>query len=165
MSRRYSPSSYDDDMCLKPPFILWVAVLYLSRAIALPVALGFGSLGGGGGGDVRAFAGGLLNVDTLAPSLISALVLCAMLRRVPSGSRLLRWVWAHGRILLVAAALLDAGLSLLNWTLHRADVDAPAETSLLAVCLDLYFLAYILATQRVRDTFADFPAPMDSTRS
>lgn len=161
MARRYSPSSYDDDMCLKPPFLLWVAIVYLARAVALPVVLGIASMGGGGG-NVRVFAGGFLNVDTLAPSLIAVLVLCAMLRRVPSGSRPLRWVWAHGRVLLVAAALLDSGLSLLNWTLHRTDVDTQSDTSLLAAGLDLYFLAYILSTPRVRDAFADFPAPADS---
>ena len=156
MGRRYSPSSYDDYMCLKPPLLLWLAVIYLSRAVTLPIVLGIGSLGGGGW-DIRAFAGAFLNFDTLAPSLIAALVLCAMVRRVPSGSRLLRRVWAHGRVLLVAAALLDFGLALLSWTLHGTDVDHSGEATLLAAGLDLYFAAYVLTTRRVRDVFAEFP--------
>lgn len=38
MPRTYSPASYDDNWCLKPPLLLWVALIYLSRAISLPVA-------------------------------------------------------------------------------------------------------------------------------
>ena len=38
----YSPSNYDDEMCLKPPLLLWLAVLFLCRAIMLPVVIGIG---------------------------------------------------------------------------------------------------------------------------
>lgn len=38
MARRYTPSSYDDYFCLKPPVLLWIAALYLSRAVVLLIA-------------------------------------------------------------------------------------------------------------------------------
>jgi len=45
--RRYSLASYDRHLCLKPPLLLWLAALFLSRAISLPLVIGLGSLGGG----------------------------------------------------------------------------------------------------------------------
>lgn len=37
MARVYGPSSYDDHFCLKPAALLWLAVIYLSRALLLVV--------------------------------------------------------------------------------------------------------------------------------
>ena len=154
MARRYDLSNYDDYMCLKPPALLWVAVLYLSRAIVLPVVLGFSSMGGGTA-DVKAFAGAFFSVNTMAPSVIAFLVLCPLMRRSPSGLPVFRWIWAHGRSFLAAAALLDFALTAREcWHTGMAEISG---LSLLAAALDLYFLTYILFAQRVRDVFADFP--------
>ena len=45
-ARIYAPTSYDDYLCLKPPLLLWVALLFLSRAITLPFAMGIGQVAG-----------------------------------------------------------------------------------------------------------------------
>jgi hypothetical protein len=154
---RYSPSSYDAYFCLKPPMLLWIAVLYLSRAIVLPAFFGLGSLAGLDS-SIKDLFHGLIYAYTFLPSLIAAMVLFALIRRSPSASPTVRWIWAHGRIFLTVAAALDFMLSVMSSPLLRGDInDSGAAMSLLAVVLDLYFLVYVLAARYVRDVFARFP--------
>jgi hypothetical protein len=137
--------------------LLLIAMLYLSRAISLPLLARLASVAGVSS-DTTALLDGLFSVYTLPPSLIASTVLCALIRRVPSASRAVRWIWTHGRLILVVAAVLDFALTLFNSRLWRGD---PAELSgfaLLAPAFDLYFFVYLVAARRVRDVFADFPA-------
>jgi len=155
--RRYALSSYDDNLCLKPPVLLWVGVVYLSRAISLPIAMGVARLIGVSP-DSTDLLRGLWSLYTLVPSLFAAAVLYAMFRRQPSASRGVRWIWAHGRTLLAVSAVVDAGLVILA-LLKQTDADTQALPSLCVAALDLYFMLYVLAARRVRDVFTDFPLP------
>ena len=157
MRRAYPSSSYDDFMCLKPPLLLWIATIYLSRAVTLPIVLGFSAMGGGSS-DIAAFVGGFIGVENLLPSLIAALVLCAFVRRAPSGSRAIRWIWAHGRMLLSISAGADILFLAASAASQREQAGDQPGSLILAASLDLYFLAYVLTARRVRDAFADFPA-------
>lgn len=153
---RYAPSAYDQHLCLKPPLLLLIAFAFLSRAITLPVIVHISSLAGGTS-DTTHLVQGLFSVSTMVSSCIAALVLYAWSRRSPSGPRSARWIWTRGRTLLAFSAALDALLSVadaLVW--HPISTDQVA-TTLLAVSADVYFLTYILASRRVRDTFSDFP--------
>ena len=159
-SHSYPSSHYDDQMCLKPPMLLWVAVLYLSRAITLPVAMAIGHFAGVDATAITLFRG-LWSVDALIPSLIAAVILYALCRRVPSASKGVRWIWARGRIVLAVSAVLD--MALLSIALiRRGEINDQSLLSLFAAVLDGYFLVYILAARRVRHAFAEFPAPLDS---
>ena len=160
MRYRYSPSSYDEHFCLKPPLVLWVALLYLSRAITLPFILGLGTLAGVSS-DTRAMFQGLFSAYSLVPSFFAAVVLFALIRRSPSASRTVRWICTRGRLILVISALLDLAVVLTDSALHHSELDAQAGSGLLAGALDLYFLVYLLAARRVRDVFSDFPAPTE----
>ena len=158
----YSASSYDDHFCLKPPLLLWVVTLYLSRAISLPLAIGMGHFAGASA-DTTHFFQDLINIYTVLPSVLAAAVLYAMFRRQPSASAGVRRIWAHGRGLLAAAAIIDCGVSI--YTIGRdGDLNDQSLPALLGIVLDLYFLVYILAARRVRDTFAAFPVPIPSSR-
>lgn len=157
---KYPPSSYDDYFCLKPPLLLWAAVLYLSRAISLPLALGIGHAAGVSQ-DATKILHSMVSVDTVLPSALAVAVLYAMCRRQPQASSAVRWVWAHGRSLLAAAAVIDGALSAYALT-RNGDITDQSLASLLEVGFDLYFLLYVLAARRVRDTFADFPLPLTS---
>jgi hypothetical protein len=159
---RYSPGSYDNHLTLKPPLLLWIAVVYLSRAITLPVLVKLSALGGGSA-DTTEFMRGLFSASTLLPSGVAAIVLYPLLRRSPSASERARWIWARGRLLLGTAAVLDFVLSLTGGLAWHGELANPSPATLLTEAFDLYFLAYILASRRVRDTFADFPAPLEVT--
>jgi len=159
MSKLYAPSSYDHFFCLKPPVMMWIAVLYLSRALTLPIAMAIGSFSGVNDAAIH-MARGLWSANTLLPSLIAALVLLAAFRRTPKASSLVRWIWARGRVLLAAAAAIDLALSLVA-PLRVGEIDDRTILALIAALVDGYFLIYILASQRIRDTFAEFPPPLE----
>jgi len=157
MPLRYSLSDYDKHFCLKPPVPLWAALFFLSRAVTLPFLLG---LGGFAGIDqnTRALFNGFFDWPTMIPSAIAGAVVIALVRRHPSASSPIRWIWGHGRVLLAIAALLDMLLSIFTSPLRHGELSA---LPLVTVLIDLYLLAYILAARRVRDVFADFPQPLE----
>lgn len=151
-------ASYDDNFCLKPPMLLWVALLFLSRAVVVPAVFALMRFTGAAADPKDLFAGSF-DVQTLIPSAIAALVLLAALRRKPSASRAVRWIWAHGRTLVALSAMLDFGLSIAHSPLWHGDFNDRADLPLplLTAAFDLYFLVYVLAARQVRDAFADFP--------
>jgi hypothetical protein len=154
----YSDASFDQYLCLKPPLMLWVAILFLSRAVALPFMVGISTMNGGSLQDLASATGGLVGLNTLLPSLVALTVPYAFLRRSPTGSRLSRWIWAHGRSILAVAAALDLAMSLWEPLFrHRAYADH-VEFALLVGLFDVYFFVYILTSRRLRDVFSDFPA-------
>lgn len=159
MTRTYAPSSYDDHFCLKPPALLWLAVLYLSRAFVLIVVFVASSLSGIPP-EAMAMLRGTVSLYALLPSLVAAPVLYALVRRTPASAKAVRWIWAHGRIIVAGAAILDCAVSVAGSRIIGGDVADLAAGSLMTALLDVYFLAYILATPRVRDVFAHFPPPV-----
>jgi hypothetical protein len=136
-----------------------VAALYFSRAITMPIAMAIGHFAGVDDKAITVF-GGLWSADVLIPSLIALIMLVTLCWRVPTAPKPVRWIWAHGRLVLGAAAVLDIALSLIG-LVRRSEIDAHWMGSVCAVAADLYFLAYILANRRVRHAFAEFPAPVD----
>jgi hypothetical protein len=153
---RYRPSQFDEEMCLKPPLLLWFAVIYLARAVVLPIGIGIGHVAGV---DDKAFASlrSLWNVEAFLPALMTLPVLYALFRRAPTAGRATRWFWRHGRIFLALSAGLDMALSL-----FQLATSGPGDDPIIiggAASIDLYFLAYILMARRVRDAFSDFPLP------
>jgi hypothetical protein len=159
MRPSYPLSYYDDHMCLKPPLLLWVAVLYLSRAITLPVAMAIGSFAGVDSRAITLFRA-FWSLDALIPSLIALVVLYALCRRIPTAPKLIRWVWGHGRIILTVSAVADVALLSIG-LIKQGEINDLSVLSAIAALVDLYFLVYILAARRVRHAFAEFPAAAD----
>jgi len=151
----YPESSYDHHLCLKPPVMWWAAVLYLSRAITLPVAAAIGAFAGVDS-SALAVVRKLWSADTLAPSAIAAVVVAALFFRAPKAPGFVRWIWARGRLILALSAGLDLALALAA-PIRHPQVDDEVLVQLAMGVVDLYFLLYILFARRVRDTFAEFP--------
>jgi hypothetical protein len=155
----YHPSSFDDEMCLKPPALIWIVVLYLCRAILMPLAIGIGHYAGMNR-DAMALLRAFWREDALLPALLSAPVLYALCRRQPAASGAVRWVWGHGRALLAAAAAADILLNVRELIPFTA-LDDRTAAPLAAAMIDAFFLTYVLVARRVRDAFCDFPAPLE----
>jgi len=153
----YPESYYDDRMCLKPPLLLWLAATYLSRAITLPLLMAIAHFAGV---DSRAISAlrEYWSVDSLIPSLIAALIMVALFRRVPSAPRPVRWIWARGQILLAVSAILDIALQAIA-AIGQGEINNLSLLSAAAAVVDLYFLVYVLAASRVRHVFSEFPDP------
>ena len=78
--------------------------------------------------------------------------------RSPASGRWVRWIFAHGRILLAVSALLDVVLALAGVSLENVESgDQRTALVLLGAAFDIYFLVYLLFSKRVRDVFSDFP--------
>jgi hypothetical protein len=156
---RYRPSHFDDEMCLKPPSLLWLAVIYLSRGVLMPIGIGIGhiiNVNDKALGSLRS----LWSVETLLPALLALPILYALFRRAPSAGRTTRWLWRHGRIFLALSTALDLALS--SFQLATSGLGGDPVIAAGAVSVDLYFLAYVLIARRVRDAFSDFPLPLDA---
>jgi hypothetical protein len=153
----YPESYYDDRMCLKPPLLLWVAVIYLSRAVTLPFLMAIAHFAGV---DSRAISmvRDYWSIDSLAPSLIAAVILFTLFRRVPSASSAVRWIWARGQIFLAVSAILDIALQVIA-AIRQGEINNLSLLYAAAAVVDLYFLAYILTARRVRHVFGEFPDP------
>jgi hypothetical protein len=156
MPAPYHPSSYDEHFCLKPPWLLWLAALYLSRAFLLLVIYVVSSMSRLGPQAMATFQGAV-SIYAFIPSLVAAPVLYALISRAPSAPKLIRWIWSHGRAILVVAAILDCAASIWNSGIIDGDMTNMNAWLLLAAAFDIYFLVYTVAARRVRDAFADFP--------
>jgi hypothetical protein len=151
----YPPSSFDDDFCLRPPLLLVIILLYLSRAAFLPIVTGIGHYAGVNEDAMRVLRASW-QPATLLVSLPALPVLYALCRRLPSASQAVRRAWEHGRILIAISIAIDIVLNVRE-LIPFTGLD---DQSLLPICggvADLYFLIYVLAARRVRDTFCDFP--------
>lgn len=167
MARTYSLSSYDDNFCLKPPAVLWLAVLYLSRTFVLLIiyivsSMSLSKVSPQAVAELR----GTVTIYAFVPSLVAAPVLYGLLCRAPTSTYLVRWFWSHGRTLLILAAILDGAGSIGSSGIIGGDVADLSAGFLVAALFDAYFLVYLFATRRIRDVFADFPphAPPTSRR-
>lgn len=153
---RYDPSCYDRYLCLKPPLMLWVVVLYLSRAIVVSFLAQISNASGGG--DTVGGLRGLFTASALLPSFLACLVLAALLLRSPASGSLARWFFARGRLILACAAVLDLGLGLPESLWRHGELGEVGLGGLLGAAFDVYLLVYLLASRRTRDVFAAYPA-------
>jgi len=158
LSRSYGASSYDDHFCLKPPALLWLAVLYLSRALLLLAmyivsSMSLSRVNPQAVAELR----GTVSIYAFIPALVAAPVFYGLLCRGPTSSGLVRWFWSHGRTILIVATIVDAVISIGSSGIIGGDALALNAGFLVAALFDAYFLVYIFATRRVRDVFADFP--------
>jgi hypothetical protein len=151
----YHSSLYDDDYCLKPPYLLWLAALFLSRGVLLPLVAGLGHFARV---EVNAMAlmRELWRTNQLIPAAFSAPVLYALVRRTPRASRVVRWVWSHGRTFLILSATSDIALALCSVRPY-GELSDGAFAALATCSADVYIVLYVLTARRIRDAFADFP--------
>jgi hypothetical protein len=160
MSKIYSFSDYDKYMALKMDFGLWLVIAYFLRPIILKVA----SIRMGRGGSGVTGAGGLKDIlypddfgffIALAVTIPAVLVLIAYAKRKPGASSFIRRIWSNGAILLMVTAGLNMAivvLPLITGSIHHLGVYGWGQMAV-AVCI----FGYLLASSRVKDTFADFP--------
>lgn len=154
-SRRldYPASAYDDQFILRPPVGMWVTIAFLLRPVVVLVASVTN----------KADRVGLLNVvypdrQWAVAHLIAALpglaVALAYTRRAPNASTTVRWIWRHGRALL----LTSLGLSVVFLAFPVLTAHARLGTSALIQASACGLLAYYLVrSPRVGDAFRDFP--------
>jgi hypothetical protein len=167
MSRVYPFSAYDKYLSLKLDATMWLIIVYFLRPFILKVS----TIQMGRGGVKSDSVSGLKNLvypDDFGFFLafvatIPVLVLIfAYARRKPGASGLVRSLWRNGRNLLVAAALMNIVVIFIPFIAnitHSINVYGWVQlTAAVAI------IAYLYSSERVTDTFADFPREAGTTQ-
>ena len=159
MSKLYSFSDYDKYMSLKPDFEMWLMIVYFLRPFILKVStiqMGRGAKSGSVSGlkdmvypnDFGFFIAFLATIPVLV-------LVFAYAKRKPGASGLVRKIWHKGRMLLIVTAVLNLIIIFVPFL-----VDLTYRINMLGwvqLAIAVYVIFYLYSTQRVKDTFADFP--------
>jgi hypothetical protein len=152
---KYGVHSYDDFLCLRPPGLLIASLLFLCRGLLVFALFG---LSGGVPGALQ----GIVDSETLWRGCLAAapavLVLYALFARVPTAPAFVRWIWRHGRGLMLLAALSYIALAAAQLgTDPRRWLGSGSLVAKVVVLAELGMIGYVLLSFRVRQTFLDFP--------
>jgi hypothetical protein len=151
----YEPERYNDDLALKVPLALWLALAFLVRHLLL---LGITFLPTTGE-EIRVLRD-LVRPEYLLADLIALPVLLVAVRRRPQAPDWMRRLWQAGRWLLTLSVLTH--LALLGHALVAAGrplEQALNEPTLIVALLDLAVLSYLWRSALLADLFRSFPAP------
>lgn len=156
---RYGVDSYDDFLCLRPPWPLIASLIFLCRGLVIFV-LAAASRGVATQFDYLAGTETLGIGGSLATAP-AALVLYALGARAPSAPAFVRRIWMRGRALVSLSALAYIYLATLGARLGPdplawlSDASVAGKAMLVA---ELGIIGYVWLSSRVRQTFRDFPA-------
>lgn len=151
---KYPLSAYDKYVSLDMSVGMWLVIAFLVRPYVIvlmsvanrrnPMAL------------IDTFYADRSHLALGALAAIPAVLLViAWNKRKPEASALARRLWHRGRALLAASAVLNAVIGLLPLVHGRAGGIDYIGVVQLALCG--WILVYLYESERVRDTFADFP--------
>lgn len=159
MSKLYSFSDYDKYMSLRLDLEMWLIIAYFLRPFIMKVStiqMGRGAKSDSVGGlkdlvypdDFGFFIAFLATIPVL-------ILVFAYVKRKPGASGLVRKIWHNGRMLLVVTAVLNVIIIFVPFLL-----DVTHSINMLGwgqLAIAVYILFYLYTTQRVKDTFSDFP--------
>ena len=160
MPKVYSFKDYDKNLSLKVGHGLWLIVLYLLH----PYILLFSTLL-----SRQSDAAGLKNMVypdnfSLTLAILATIpALCfiyAWTRRNPGASNIVQYIWRNGSMMLTLTALLNVAtvfVPLLLDIKHKIHMIGWAQ-----LAISMMVIAYVQFSQRVKDTFADFPGEKES---
>jgi hypothetical protein len=168
MSNVYSFKDYDKHLSLKPPVEFWLAVAFFLRPFVLKISTIQMGRGGVKTRDVTKFFdlvypenfGFFLGVIATIPVV---LIFIALAKRKPGASVLVKKIWRNSVNLMMVAALLNIVVIFLPLFLGKAhSIHLVGWAQLIITFL---IMGYLVKSQRLRDTFADFPVEADAEKS
>lgn len=152
-SKNYPASAYDDKLNLKLGIALWMVIVFLIKPY-LVMLISFANRSNRTELIYTFYAhDGTLAMAELA-SLPAIAIFVAWIYRQPGANGIIRWIWRNGRGLLMTSTLLNAVLLVVStdWNLEELGF-----LSVLQLALSILILLYLWFSDRVRDTFNDFP--------
>ncbi len=152
---KYPVDRYDENLLLKVPALLWLAILYGIRHAFFVAAAALMPM------DVVTLP--WLQMQTspyfLLTDLPAALVLLAAGHRVPTGLNIMRRVWKAGRWLLLVSYLSGIALFVrLNWDEVADPSSWHFADGVIVLLIDLALVVYVFSSALVRDVFRDVQA-------
>ena len=150
--RLYPSYRYDDDFRLKIPLLLWIALIFGMRHVAVHTFKLFQVVGGDWAEVVFDWR------FLISDALVLPLIICTGFR-VPDAPTLARSLWKHGRTILLVAYVLDILLFLAVYRDELLVSEYHLPTFIGILVIDGLVIAYLAGSRLVRDVFADFPPP------
>jgi hypothetical protein len=167
MSKLYSFNDYDKYMSLKLDFELWLIIVYFLRPFIMKIStiqMGLGAKSDSVSGlkdlvypnDFGFFIAFLATIPVL-------LLIMVYMKRKPGASGWVRKIWHKGKQLLLATAVFNMVIIFIPFLMdltHKINMLGWGQLAIAA-----YIVFYLYTTQRVKDTFADFPKGEPETAS
>jgi membrane associated rhomboid family serine protease len=167
MSNVYSFKDYDKHLCLKPPAEFWLTVAFFLRPFILKMSSFQMGRGGSKTKDVSllydiAYPDNFSFFLAVLSTLPIVLLLIAFAKRKPDASDLMQKLWRNGVTLLVVAAILNILVVFLSIVLGKAHSVHLFGWIQLGIIVLIF--AYLFKSQRLRDTFADYPVAAEDNK-
>lgn len=154
MKKRYSISDYDKQLTLKVELGLWLTMLFLLRPFVIPI-LSIVNINDRMELINFVYPDKLDMVLTTIAAIPAGFVIYAFINKKSEASDFIRKVWRNGRYILIVSAVMNIAIifvPLLLEVKHKIDM-----ISWLQLTVSAAIIVYLRFSQRVRDTFLDFP--------
>ena len=157
--KNYSPEDYDKYLCLKPSFGLYLTLVFGIKDflfVILPSLASFKSKS-----TSLDYMADLVQPEMFIADLIVIVVWLALFNRNADSKAVWENIWSKGRLMLIVAFGIHASILLveqLNALNAVANWQRGLDLKLIyLLIINLIFLANLITSQRIKDTFADWP--------
>lgn len=150
---KYHYLKYNHDGVLRPNWPLRLSLIFLCRHILMIVLIGGMSFKGGINPDMKIFLN-MLEPAYFFTDVPGVMMLYVMLARRPNAGPAVRWIWRHGRQLI----LLSVTLFLILFAIRtRLDIAAYETAEWTIIGANMIVAVYIATSGYIRDLFREFP--------
>ena len=161
----YTPDDYDEYSCLKPTGGLYVTIIFAMKDVVLIIVEALSKLKAKGGPNRLDYFEQLVQPEMVLVNIFALLVFISFMKRKPTEQRFWKKIFSNGRkILLVALGLHLLILAFEQYIAiseaYRWDKGVSAPI-LYLMFIDALFISYVATSQRIKDVFADWPAPIN----
>ena len=155
----YSPEDYDKFFCLKPSFGLYLALIFGIKDFLLVILPAFASFKSNS--TSLDYLAGLVQPEMFIADLMVIVVWLALFKRNPDSKVVWKNIWSKGRLMLVVAFGVHVAILLVE-QLYAFNAVANWQRALdlklvYLLIINLIFIANLSTSQRIKDTFADWP--------
>ncbi len=152
---KYHFLRYNQYGVLRPSWLVKLILFFLCRHLLLLLAFGAMNFKGKAGAEMEHLLP-LLDRAYIITDIPALMVLFVMGARRPDASAATRWIWRHGRYLILGSV----GLFLLILGVRHGVNQTPLEAIEWAViAVNIAAATYITKSAYIRDLFTDFPPP------
>ena len=159
-SKVYSYKDYDKNLSLKAGHGLWLVVLYLLHPYILLLSALRSSQGEAASLKNMVYPDNFSLTLAILATIPALCFIYAWTRRNPGASNIVQYIWRNGSMMLTLTALLNVAtvfVPLLLDIKHKIHMIGWAQ-----LAISILVIVYVQFSQRVKDTFADFPGEKES---
>jgi len=157
MNQKYPFSAYDRYLCLAPNGTIWFILLYLMRPYVVMI-MSITNLQDHTGLIELVYGGqqAVMGMGALA-SIPAMAILYAFVKRNPGAGDSVRRLWHQGRNLLMIG--IAGNLIILALPFFLVEAYEMNKVAWIQLGIALYIIYELIMSQRIKDTFNDFPKP------